>query len=146
VQRPTGVTILAVLAFVGAGFLVLAALAMFLGGAMLSNMMTARPMAGTVLGFGAAFLGVIFLGFAALDIVVGTGLLKLQNWARIVTIVLTGLALLSSVLSIFSPLAHMHVFFFVFLVRQLIAAAIEVWILVYLFKPHVKQAFGTTGF
>jgi len=32
------------------------------------------------------------------------------------------------------------------LVRQIIVVAIDVWILIYLFKPHVKQAFGATSF
>jgi hypothetical protein len=142
-QRPTGVTILAVLAFVGAGLLVLAALAMFLGGAIVSNM-SAYPQVGMMAGIGSAILGVIVLGFAALDVLMGVGLWKLQNWARILTIVLSGLALLGSVLSILSPFAHIHVF--LFLIRPLILAAIYAWILMYLFKPHVKQAFGATGF
>ena len=29
---------------------------------------------------------------------------------------------------------------------RLITLAIQIWILVNLFKPHVKQAFGATGF
>jgi hypothetical protein len=30
------------------------------------------------------------------------------------------------------------------IVRHLIAIAIEAWILYYLFRPHVKQAFGVS--
>ncbi|MFZ0981629.1 MAG: hypothetical protein WAN23_19665 [Candidatus Acidiferrales bacterium] len=71
---------------------------------------------------------------------------KLKNWARIITIVLTGIGLLGSVLSIISPFGHMHIFLFVFLIRRLILAAIYAWILWYLFQPNVKQAFGATGF
>ena len=144
-QRPTGVTILAVLAFIGAGLLVLGALATVLGGVLISNM-ASYPQFGMVAGIGSAIFGVIVLGCAALDVIVGVGLWKLKNWARILTIVLIGVGLLGSVLSIFSPFAHMHVFFFGFLIRRLIVAAIYAWILVYLFKPHVKQAFGATGF
>jgi hypothetical protein len=40
-------------------------------------------------------------------------------------------------------LAHLAVGVLVF---RLVFLAIEIWILVYLFKPHVKQAFGATGF
>jgi uncharacterized membrane protein (DUF2068 family) len=144
-QRPTGVTVLALLAFIGAGILVLGALGMFWGGAMMSGMM-ARPGSGVWMAGAGAMMGIMFLGFAALELIVGLGLWKLQNWARIMAIVLAGLGLLGSVFSIFSPFAHMHFFFFAFLIRRLIVAAIEVWILVYLFKPHVKQAFGATGF
>jgi len=145
-QRPTGVTILAVLAFIGAGLSVLVAIAAFLGGAVMSSMM-ANPRFGMLAGAGAVIVGVFLLGIVVMDVVIGFGLWKLQNWARILTIVLAGLALLSSVLSIVNPFAHMvHMFYFAFLIRHLITAAIEVWILVYLFKPHVKQAFGATGF
>jgi Predicted membrane protein (DUF2127) len=141
-QRPTGVTILAVLAFVGAGLLVLFALAALMGGALLSNM-SGYPRFGMVAG---AMVAVFLIGFAALEAGIGIGLWKLQNWARVLTIVLTGLGLLASVARLVSPFAYLHFFFFAFLVRRLIVTAIQIWILVYLFKPHVKQAFGATGF
>ena len=143
-QRPTGVTILAVLAFIGAGLLVAAALFSLLGGMLVSTMGASRM--GMLAGVGAAVIAVFLLIAAAVDIVVGVGLWKLKNWARIITIVLIGIGLLGSVLSIVSPFGHMHVFFFVFLIRRLILAAIYAWILWYLFQPNVKQAFSATGF
>jgi uncharacterized membrane protein (DUF2068 family) len=143
-QRPTGVTILAVLAFIGAGLLVVGALFGLLGGMLVSTMSASRM--GMMAGVGAAVLAVLLLIFAAVDVVVGVGLWKLKNWARILTIVLTGIAFLGSVLSILNPFAHMHIFFFVFLIRRLVLAAIYAWILWYLFQPNVKQAFGATGF
>ena len=97
-------------------------------------------------GIGVAFVAVFCLVFAVLYVVIGVGLLKLQNWARVLAIVLTGLSVLAFVSSILSPFAHMHLFFFAFLIRRLILVAIDIWILVYLFKPNVKQAFGATGF
>jgi hypothetical protein len=42
-----------------------------------------------------------------------------------------------------SLLAHVMVFA---LVVRVITLAIQIWILLYLFKPHVKQAFGATSF
>jgi uncharacterized membrane protein (DUF2068 family) len=143
-QRPTGVTILAVLAFIGAGLLVVGALFGLLGGMLVSTMSASRM--GMMAGVGAAVLAVFLLIFAAVDVVVGVGLWKLKNWARILTIVLTGIAFLGSVLSILNPFGHMHIFFFVFLIRRLVLAAIYAWILWYLFQPNVKQAFGATGF
>jgi uncharacterized membrane protein (DUF2068 family) len=144
-QRPTGVTILAILAFIGAGMLVLAALAMFAGGAILSRFANI-PQVGMVAGVAGAILAVMFLGFAVLEFVIGLGLWKLQNWARILTIVLICLALLSSALGILMGLTHMlGMFFFMLFFRRIIIAAIQVWILIYLLKPHVKQAFGATG-
>jgi uncharacterized membrane protein (DUF2068 family) len=144
-QRPTGVTILAILAFIGAGMLVLAALAMFAGGAILSRFANI-PQVGMVAGVAGAVLAVMFLGFAVLEFVIGLGLWKLQNWARILTIVLLCLALLSSALGILMGLTHMlGMLFFMLFFRRIIIAAIQVWILIYLLKPHVKQAFGATG-
>jgi uncharacterized membrane protein (DUF2068 family) len=143
-QRPTGVTILAVLAFIGAGLLVVGALFSLLGGMLVSTMGASRM--GMLAGVGAAVIAVFLLVAAAVDIVVGVGLWKLKNWARIITIVLIGIGLLGSVLSIISPFGHMHVFFFLFLIRRLILAAIYAWILWYLFQPNVKQAFGAAGF
>jgi len=142
-QRPTGVTILAVLAFLAAAVLVLMALLSLLGGALVSSL-GARGM-GTLAGLGAAVIAVFFLILAAVEVVVGIGLWKLRNWARIVTIVLCGLSFLGAVLSILNPF-HIHVFFFLFLLRRLIYAAIYAWILWYLFQPNVKQSFGATGF
>lgn len=142
-QRPTGITIIAVLAFLGAGFLLLLALLSLVGGALFSSLSSSRL--GALAGIGAVVLAVFLLICAAVDVVVGVGLWKLQNWARIITIVLIGIGLLGSVLSIFSPF-HVHVFFVVFLIRRLVLAAIYAWILWYLFQPSVKQAFGATGF
>jgi len=143
-QRPTGVTILAVLAFCGAGLLVLAALAVLFGGALLSSLSSSGM--GMMAGVGAAVVAAFLLIFAGLDVAIGVGLLKLRNWARVLTIVLCALFFLGSIFSIFSPFAHMHMFLMIFLVRRLVMAAIYAWILWYLFQPNVKQAFGATGF
>ncbi|MGH9742256.1 MAG: hypothetical protein ACRD51_07870 [Candidatus Acidiferrum sp.] len=140
-ERPTGVTILAVLYFFGAAFSALAALIFFAGGSMLSSM--AGPAAGMFLSMGGVVLGAIFIGIAILDVAIAVGFLKLQNWARIVAIVFTGLALLRAAFSLLTLFLHFHVFG---IMITFILAAIEIWILVYLFKPHVKQAFGATSF
>ncbi|HUA01735.1 MAG TPA: hypothetical protein VMB02_15475 [Candidatus Aquilonibacter sp.] len=142
-QRPTGVTVLAVLAFCGAGLMVIFALISLLGGAVVSTLAPSRM--GSIAGVGVAVLGVFLLIVAAVNVVIGVGLLKLKNWARILTIIFCALALLSAVLSILNPF-HIHVFFLFFLIRRLVFAAIYAWILWYLFQPNVKQAFGATGF
>jgi hypothetical protein len=139
-QRPTGVTVLAVLAFVGGGLLVLAALVMFVGGAMVSTM-TSYPL-GTLGTIGGAIVGVVLLGFAVLYVVLGLGLWKLQNWARILSLVLVGLGLLFNVLGLLGSLLHFHLFL---LLWRVIVVAIQVWIVMYLLKPEIKQAFAATG-
>jgi hypothetical protein len=141
-ERPTGVTILAVLAFIGAGMLVLAALGVLVGGAMVGSL-AARPGMGMFAGALGAIIGVVFLGFAILYLVVGIGFLKLQNWARVLVIVLSGLGALVNGLGILTALFHFHP---LIVVGRAIGLAINLWIAMYLLKPHVKQAFGATGF
>ncbi|MGD0955837.1 MAG: hypothetical protein ABR953_03300 [Candidatus Acidiferrales bacterium] len=141
-ERPTGVTILAVLAFIGAGLLVLAALGFLLMGGVMLSRMAGAPL-GMMGGIGVAFLAVVFLVIAVLYVVMGIGFWKLQNWARILAIVLTGLAVLFQALGVLGALAHFHPILFVW---RAIFLAIDVWIVVYLLKPNVKQAFGATGF
>jgi hypothetical protein len=141
-ERPDGVTVLGVLAFIGAGLSVLAALGMLLGGAMIANM-AARPGMGMIAGVGGALLGVFFLVIAVLYAVIGTGMFKLQNWARILVLVLSFLGALLNALSVLSALFHLHP---LLIVWRLILVGINVWIAMYLLKPHVKQAFGSTGF
>ncbi len=140
-ERPTGVTILGVLCLIGAGILAIGGIVMIAGGAMLSGM--GKSGAGALFAMGGAVVGVIFFVLAALYVLTGIGLLKLQNWARILTIVLIALGLLSAAAGLMTSVLHMSPFL---LVRQIIVVAIDVWILIYLFKPHVKQAFGATSF
>jgi hypothetical protein len=141
-ERPTGVTILAVLGFIATGLLVLAALGVLLGGAMVANM-AARPGMGMIAGIGGAIIGVALLGFAVLYAVVGFAFLKLQNWARLLVIVLCGLGVLFNGLGVLTALFHFPV---VVVTVRAIVVAVDLWVALYLLKPHVKQAFGATGF
>ena len=118
-ERPTGVTILAVLGFIGAGMAVLAGIAMFLGGAFRSHVET-RPGFGALAGIGGAIIGVVFLGFAALYVVTGLGLWNLQNWARVLIIVLLGISLLFTALGMLGALVHIRMLLFIW--RAIIAA------------------------
>ena len=137
--RPTGVTILAILSFLGAALAALVALGALFGAAVLTSMMSLPK---EVVGIGVAVVAVICLGFAALYIANGIGLLKVQNWARILTIVLVILGLLSAALGILNGLAHFRM---LHVVREIVVAGIDVLILWYLFKPEIKTAFGAAG-
>ena len=141
-ERPTGVTILAVVAFIMGGFSALGGLGIMLGGAALSHMANSGGL-GMLAGVGGAVLGAIFLGVAVIYIVDAVGLLKVANWARILTVVLVALHLLRSAFGLLRTVTHVHPIGLFF---TLIFAAVDVWILVYLFKPEVKQAFGATSF
>ena len=145
-QRPVGVTILAVLCFIGAALLVICGLVLLLGGAWLATLRSAHagaglPPAAVLLAGMGAVAGIIVLALAALNVVVGIGLLGLKSWARILLIVLIAIGLVLSVLGLFSVLMAFHIGM---VIRQLIVIAIDVWILYYLFRPHVKQAFGVS--
>jgi hypothetical protein len=138
--RPTGVTILAVLSFICAAFLLLGALGMlFMGSMGLAAMSGQGNAMGGPLAMLGAFAGIALLIFAALYIVCGVGLLKLANWARMLTIILVALGLLFAAMGAFKAMMPLHIGVMIW---QLIVIAIDVWILMYLFKPHVKQAFG----
>jgi hypothetical protein len=140
-QRPAGITVLAVLGFLGAALALMGGTMIFAGGAIVSRL--ASTPIGMVAGVGGAIIATGFIIFAVFYIIISVGLLKLQNWARIILMVLVFLGVLSSALGLLQALAHLHVFLLFF--RAMIAA-IQVWVLVYLFQPHVKAAFRTTGF
>jgi hypothetical protein len=140
-NRPTGVTVIAILSFLGAGLLVLFGCALLFGGAIIATLGMSVPAA--MVGVGVAIAAVFFFGLAALDVVTGIGLLNMRNWARVITIVLVGLGLFFAVLGLLSGLLHFRIFL---MFREAIIAAIDLWVLTYLFKPDIKQAFGATGF
>jgi hypothetical protein len=142
-ERPTGVTILAVLYFIFASFLGLCGILFIVGGSMLSGLAHGGGLGSALFAMGGVVVGGIFLVLAMLDLAIGIGFIKLQNWARILAIILIGIGVLFGLLSLAGLLAHPMILVLVF---RLIFLAIEIWILVYLFKPHVKQAFGAAGF
>lgn len=139
--RPTGVTIIAVLDFIGAAFCVLGGLALMLGGGFVATMLSQQQGGGAGAGFLAAIgaaAGVFVLVCAAVAALLGWGMLKLKEWARIVTLVLAALGALGSLIGLFGVLGH---FAMVAVVFVLIRLAINGLILWYLVQPHVKAAF-----
>ena len=138
--RPTGVTVIAVLDFIGAGFCVLAGVGMMVGGGFIATMMSQQSggaSAGLMGAIGAA-AGIFFLVCAAIAALLGWGMLKLKEWARIVTIVLSALGALGAVLGLFAVLAHFVVFGVFWALVRLAINGLIIW---YLLQPHVKAAF-----
>lgn len=141
-ERPTGVTILAVLSFILAALMVLGALGMFfLGAAGIAAATAGRGMGGPLAALG-AFGGVVILCLAVLYIITGVGLIKLRSWGRLLTIILVAISVIFGLMGIVRALVPLHAGI---LVWQLIVLAIDVWILMYMFKPHVKAAFEQTA-
>jgi hypothetical protein len=133
-QRPTGVTVLAVLFFIGAGFLALAGLGLLVGGALFGAVGGGGDASGAMAMLGAlgAIGGVVILVFAALHAFVGWGLIKLKKWAWIVSLVLMVLGVLQALLGVVSG---------DFFMSPLILA-IDGFFAYYLLKPEVKQVFA----
>lgn len=140
-ERPAGVTVLAVLNFLGAGLCVLGGLAfmvdMGIGGAAAASRKGAG-MGAFLVGLGAVG-GVVLLVFAVIAALVGIGLWTLRGWARTVTIVLSILGLVVAVPAFFISLLSFRVVHLIFLLTRAGISALIVW---YMFRPHVKQAFG----
>lgn len=137
--RPTGVTVIAVLDFIGAGFCVLAGIGLMLGGGFIASMMSQQQGAGAgLLAAVGAAAGVFLLFCAAIAAFLGWGLLKLKNWARIVTIVFAALGAVGALFGIFAVLAH---FAPIGVFWALCRLAINGWIIWYMLQPHVKAAF-----
>jgi hypothetical protein len=137
-KRPEGVTILAILSFLCAGCTALIALVLMFGGAFLAQMSRSRLDGRVLAGFGVVARVLIF-AFAVLYAVVGFGLWKLQNWSRLLTMILVGVDGVFSVFRIMNSALHFRPgFAFV----NIMICAIDILIFTYLLKPHVKQAFG----
>jgi uncharacterized membrane protein (DUF2068 family) len=143
-QRPLGVTVLAVLNFLGAVLAVLVGLAFILGMGALGSMIGQRAKEGgaagfaVLAGFGVVF-GVMMFAGAAISAFIGWGLWNLKNWARIVTMVFAVIGLAFNALSLLGSMLHFHI---IALVVVLVPVAINGLILWYLNQPHVKQAFS----
>ncbi|MGO9643091.1 MAG: hypothetical protein ACLP1Y_17510 [Candidatus Acidiferrales bacterium] len=139
-QRPTGVTVIGIFQIAFGVLAILGGLMAFgLGSAVALHRAAFGGAFGAVAGALGAILGIILLVIGVLYIVLGIGMLKLFNWARILTLVFTALAALLHVLRLLRAMTH---FMFIFASWNVIVLAICVLILWYLLQPNVKQAFG----
>jgi hypothetical protein len=137
-ERPVGVTVIAVLDFVGAFFMVMIGLFLIFGMGLIGAASN-RP-GGMVMFAGlGAFGAVVMFIFAAIAVAVGYGLINLQNWARIVTIVLAGIGLVFAVPSLLFLVVRFHPFA---IMSLLVRVAINALILWYMLQRQVKQAFA----
>jgi len=139
--RPVGVTILAILNFIGAAFCVLGGIAMILGGGFIATMLSqgqgSAGAAGILAGLGAA-AGVFIIIIGGVSALLGYGLWKVKGWARIVSIVLWAINGVFQLLGILGTLAHFNLFALVWGAFWIAVDAFVIW---YLLKPEVKAAF-----
>lgn len=94
-ERPVGITILAILGYIGAGiFLLVALLTLFLGPTIASFLQ--NTISAAILAAGSIFLAIFLLITATLEFFIARGLWKGQKWAKIVTIVFASLGVLGA--------------------------------------------------
>ena len=145
-NRPTGVTILAVLDFIGAGIEVLGAIGMFIGGAFLGAILArvAARSGGAAIGAGAGAaigiaLGVVFLFMACISGAVGFGMWNLKEWGRILQMVFAGIGAAFQALGLLASLLHPRLGAMLW---NLIWLSVNAGIIYYLIQPQVKAAFA----
>jgi hypothetical protein len=137
-----GVTILAILNFIGAAFCLLGGIGMILGGGFIATMLSQQGQgsagaAGVLAGLGAA-AGIFIIIMGGVSALLGFGMWKLKGWARIVSIVLFAISGVMQLLALLGTLAHFNVFAFVWTVFWI---AVDAFVIMYLLKPEVKAAF-----
>lgn len=127
VARPTGVTILAVLAAIGGVFGLLGGLAVVGIGGFLAGA------GGGVFGGLAMVVGLAIIAQAVLSLAFAYGAWNLKPWGWTLGIVAAGIGLVLSAFSVVSGDS---------LGNQVISIVIWAVVLYYLFTPQVKAAFG----
>ncbi len=120
-ERPTAVTVVAILGFIAGGLAILGGLLMAAGGTVMASMY--GPQGAYVAGY-AAIGGIAMLAFGAAELVISWGLWTGKKWGWWLTVIFSGLG----VLSIISG--------------NIVGAVISAVVLYFFFKPEVKDYFG----
>ena len=150
-HRPTGVTIIAILTIIGGILLLLSGVASLTIGALISvnpgdTTSTSRA-AAQFFGILAAGVGGVLLVISIGYLVMFYGLLKGKGWAWTITIILLiiGIAIQiisTSVGTVFTASLHTNSNVSSGIIGAIIGIGINVVILYYLYRPHVKAYFG----
>jgi uncharacterized membrane protein (DUF2068 family) len=159
VSRPAGVTVLSIFSFLMAAISavigVSCAMLYAAGAAQLSLTLASNPLLRLALGiivkifpsvgqlgesaeqYISSFFAFVIIGsfISAAVLAVGSyGLWKRRKWGRLLTIVTYCLFVSHAAVVMFDPSTST--------IWQVIVIGLDAWIIVYLFKPHVKHAFG----
>lgn len=134
--RPTGITILAILAAIGGVFGLLGGLALLAGGAMLGSVGDSSTSA---LGSMAAVVGLVTLALAIAYLAFAFGGWTLKPWAWMLGMVIAGASIIWQVITAF---LSNNLVGSLISVNGIIGLAIPIIILYYLNTPAVKSAFG----
>ena len=147
-QRPTGVTILAVLEFIGGALGLLGACGLLglgaLGGvAGVAGSDTAGGAAAAgALGFLGIGLGIVTLALAIGGIIIGVGLWTLKRWAWNAARILSIISIVFSTIGIISSASGGNQSLGSAIAGNIVSIAINAFIVWYLNKPEIKGAFA----
>jgi hypothetical protein len=163
-QRSIGITISAVIAFIGSAFSILLGLLTVLPliavrNAQIPTSPSGQPVSPIPFVVMTAFLLVFYIGFGAWGIVSAIGLLRLRNWARICFAIFGGILCLVSVFGAFGSLMAMQFvprtlppgndvpaglitgMFVVFGIVALLCTGLGVWWMIYFNRSRVRVQF-----
>ena len=155
VNRPIGVTIIAILAVISGIILLIGGIGLIGAGALFSIASTNVSNNSNISQSLGPFVGIAFLVLGAVLLIIGIGylimsygLLKGKGWAWTITIILTIISIAIQIISGFinsivtaSITNHENSIISGF-GGQIIGIAINIIILYYLYRPHVKAFFG----
>ena len=145
VKRPMGVTIIAVLTFCGAAILALGSFGFFFVGVMgMSGGDAGQPTSVAIAGMGIAG-GCSLLILASVTVCLAIGVLKLREWAWIVSIASNAVGIGCTILSLFAIKEYRVLPPVPSIVFHLLVVSTGVWMLAYLLIPRVKQAFSAAA-
>lgn len=156
VRRPLGVTVIAILTVIGGIMSVFAGILLVLLGALLSNTSTntssGYPIVGSIFGVLSAGLGAVLLVIGIGYIIMSYGLLKGKGWAWTITIILSLIGIAINIISAitgsvynFSAVNSMNSgpnSIISGIAGSAIGIAINIVIIYYLYRNHVKVFFG----
>lgn len=130
VNRPLGVTILAILAFIGGALQLATGAAAIVGGGLVGGLLGGAE--GAAVGGLVAISGLFLVVLGIVALLAGYGLWQLASWAWLLTIAWAILGLISAALTLLGG-------DFASAIISAILPAVVLW---YLNRPDIKQAFG----
>ncbi len=130
VNRPTGVTILAILAFIGGALQLATGVAAIVGGGLVGGIIGGTE--GAAVGGLVAISGLFLLVLGIVALLAGFGLWQLAGWAWLLTIAWAVLGLISAALTLLGGDIG----------GAIISAIIPAIVIWYLYRPDIKAAFG----
>jgi hypothetical protein len=158
-NRPIGVTIIAILAVIMGILLLISGLALLGAGTFFSITSSGTPNNSDGFQSMGSFFGIILLVSGAILMMVGIGylvvsygLLKGKGWAWTITVILTIISLAIQIISgisnsiLAASITNDGSSILGGLVGQIIGIAIDIIILYYLYRPHVKAFFGKSSY